>query len=82
MQGRTHDDWQVAGSRLADAGYAVIAIDFRSGDAPAALLELDIKAAKAFLHERPDVIARRDRALPALRWAPIWRSSTRLTTRW
>src|SRR4029077_17302781 len=27
MLTRTHDDWQAAGSRLADAGYAVLAID-------------------------------------------------------
>jgi dienelactone hydrolase len=53
---RTHDDWQVAGSRLADAGYAVLAIDFRNGgDAEGVALELDVKAAKAFLRERPEV---------------------------
>jgi dienelactone hydrolase len=57
MLGRTHDDWLTAGSRLADAGYAVLAIDFRNGgDASQEALELDIKAAKAFLRERPDVV--------------------------
>jgi dienelactone hydrolase len=57
MLTRNHDDWAAAGSRLADAGYAVIAIDFRNaGDADAASLELDVKAAKAFLRERPEVI--------------------------
>jgi dienelactone hydrolase len=57
MLTRNHDDWAAAGSRLADAGYAVLAIDFRNGgDADAASLELDVKAAKAFLRERPEVI--------------------------
>jgi dienelactone hydrolase len=56
MLTRSHDDWQAAGSRLADAGYAVLAIDFRNGgDAEAVALELDVKAAKAFLRERPEV---------------------------
>jgi dienelactone hydrolase len=54
---RNHDDWQAAASRLADAGYAVLAIDFRSaGEADAGALELDVRAAKAFLRERPDVM--------------------------
>jgi dienelactone hydrolase len=57
MLTRTHDDWLAAGSRLADAGYAVLAIDFRNGgDAGQDALELDVKAAKAFLRERPDVL--------------------------
>jgi dienelactone hydrolase len=57
MLTRNHDDWQAAGSRLADAGYAVVAIDFRNaGDADAASLELDVRAAKAFLRERAEVI--------------------------
>jgi dienelactone hydrolase len=57
MLTRTHDDWVAAGARLADAGYAVLAIDFRNaGDADAAALELDVRAAKAFLRERPEVI--------------------------
>src|SRR5438046_9690184 len=48
MLTRNHDDWQAAGSRLADAGYAVVAVDFRNnGDADAAALELDVRAAKA-----------------------------------
>ena len=56
MLTRNHDDWAAAGSRLADAGYAVLAIDFRNaGDADAASLQLDVKAAKAFLRERPEV---------------------------
>lgn len=58
MQTRTHDDWQIAGSQLADAGYAVVALDFRNaGDADGAALALDVKAAKAFLKERPEVNA-------------------------
>ena len=57
MMTRNHDDWAAAGSRLADAGYAVLAIDFRNGgEADAASLALDVKAAKAFLRERPEVI--------------------------
>ena len=57
MLTRTHDDWTAAGTRLADAGYAVLAIDFRNGgDADQASLELDVRAAKAFLRERPEVI--------------------------
>ena len=57
MLTRNHDDWAAAGARLADAGYAVLAIDFRNGgDADEASLELDVKAAKAFLRERPEVI--------------------------
>ena len=58
MLSRTHDDWQTAGNRLADAGFAVLAIDFRNGgDAESASLELDVRAAKAFLRERPEVAA-------------------------
>jgi dienelactone hydrolase len=57
MLTRNHDDWAAAGSRLADAGYAVLAVDFRNGgDADAASLERDVAAAKAFLRERPEVI--------------------------
>ena len=57
MLTRTHDDWQAAASKLADAGYAVLAIDFRNaGLADASALGLDVKAAKAFLHERPEVM--------------------------
>src|SRR3954468_12790151 len=57
MLTRTHEDWASAGARLADAGYAVLAIDFRNGgDADAASLELDVRAAKEFLRERPEVI--------------------------
>jgi dienelactone hydrolase len=57
MLTRSHEDWAAAGAKLADAGYAVIAIDFRNGgDADSASLALDIKVAKAFLRDRPEVI--------------------------
>lgn len=57
MLTRTHDDWAAAGLRLADAGYAVLAIDFRNGgNAGQDALELDVRAAKAFLQERPDIV--------------------------
>jgi dienelactone hydrolase len=57
MLARTHDDWAAAAARLADAGYAVLAIDFRNGGAAdAASLELDVRSAKSFLRERPEVI--------------------------
>lgn len=57
MLTRTHEDWTAEGSRLADAGFAVVAIDFRNGgDADGSLLQLDVKGAKAFLRERPEVI--------------------------
>jgi dienelactone hydrolase len=58
MIGRTHEDWQNAASHLADAGFAVVAIDFRNMDGPdLSPLRLDVKAAKAFLRERPEVIS-------------------------
>jgi dienelactone hydrolase len=55
MPGRTHSDWDAAASQLADAGFAILAFDFRgAGDmGPSAM---DVRAAKSFLRERPDVI--------------------------
>jgi pimeloyl-ACP methyl ester carboxylesterase len=53
---RSHEDWDGAASRLADAGFAVIAIDFRGADTDLSSLALDVKAAKAFLRERADVV--------------------------
>jgi alpha-beta hydrolase superfamily lysophospholipase len=52
-------------SRLADDGFAVVAVDFRGhGDSGGAVgakgldgLRLDVKAAKGFLRERPEVVA-------------------------
>ena len=55
MLRRSHADWDAAASQLADAGFAVLALDFRAGDG-VAQLSLDVKAAKAFLRERPDVV--------------------------
>jgi pimeloyl-ACP methyl ester carboxylesterase len=56
MLRRSHADWDAAASQLSDAGFAVLALDFRSSDDPASLAA-DVRAAKSFLRERPDVIA-------------------------
>jgi dienelactone hydrolase len=56
MLRRSHADWDVAASQLADAGYAVLALDYRASDDLAAYA-IDVKAAKAFLRERPEVSA-------------------------
>jgi dienelactone hydrolase len=55
MLGRSHTDWDAAASQLSDAGFAVLALDFRSGEDTAALAT-DVRGAKAFLRERPEVI--------------------------
>ena len=55
MLRRSHADWDAAASQLSDAGFAVVAFDFRAGDDLAAY-QVDVRAAKAFLRERPDVI--------------------------
>ena len=52
---RSHADWDAAASQLSDAGFAVLALDYRPGDNPAAY-GADVRAAKAFLRERPEVI--------------------------
>jgi pimeloyl-ACP methyl ester carboxylesterase len=57
MLRRSHDDWDAAASRLADAGFAVLAIDFRAAEADLGSLGLDVRGAKAFLRERPEVVA-------------------------
>ena len=55
MYRRSHVDWEPVASQLADAGFAVLAIDFRSSeDLPP--LAADVRAAKAFLRSRADVI--------------------------
>lgn len=54
MLRRSHADWDVAASQLADAGYAVLALDYRGSDDLTAYA-IDVKAAKAFLRERPEV---------------------------
>ena len=55
MLRRSHTDWDAAASQLSDAGFAVLALDYRSADDPGANIA-DVRAAKAFLRERPDVI--------------------------
>ena len=57
MQGRSPLDWDAAASQLADAGFAVLALDFR-GDGDAAGYAADVRGAKAFLRSRPDAIVR------------------------
>lgn len=66
MLSRTRDDWRQVGERLAEAGFVVLAIDLRGhGDSDKApdeadlqelpKMQLDVKAARAFLAARPDV---------------------------
>ena len=54
MLGRSHADWDSAAEDLADAGFAVLALDFRSGEDASSLLR-DVRAGKAFLRERSEV---------------------------
>ncbi len=56
MPRRSHLDWEPTASQLSDAGFAVLALDFAGGEDPAALAR-DLRAAKAFLRERPEVAA-------------------------
>ena len=56
MLHRTHDDWDAAAQHLSDAGFAVVAIDFRPASEDLSALAIDVKAAKAFLRERPEVL--------------------------
>lgn len=55
MLRRSHADWGAAASQLSDAGFAVVALDYRGGDEVGAY-PIDVRAAKAFLRERPEVI--------------------------
>lgn len=55
MLRRSHADWDAAASQLSDAGFAVLALDYRNADDLGAYA-LDVRAAKAFLRERPDVM--------------------------
>src|SRR5688500_17217370 len=55
MLRRSHIDWDAAASELSDAGFAVVALDFRAGDQVGAYA-IDVRAAKAYLRERPEVI--------------------------
>jgi acetyl esterase/lipase len=58
MLRRSHADWDAVASALSDAGFVVIAMDYRPGDELGAYA-LDVRAAKSFLRERSDVIAGR-----------------------
>ena len=51
---RSHADWDAAALQLSDAGFAVIALDYRGSDEPSAYA-IDVRAAKAFLRARPEV---------------------------
>jgi dienelactone hydrolase len=55
MLRRSHADWHDAAVQLSNAGFAVVAIDYRGGDNIAAFAS-DVKAAKAFLRERVEVM--------------------------
>ena len=55
MLSRSHADWDAVASELSDAGFAVVSLDYRGGGEVGAYA-LDVKAAKAFLRERSDVI--------------------------
>ena len=57
MLRRSHADWDPVALQLSDAGFAVVALDFRSGDELGAYA-IDVRAAKAFLRERPEVMPR------------------------
>jgi dienelactone hydrolase len=56
MLRRSHVDWDSAASQLSDAGFAVLALDYRGSDELGAYA-IDVRAAKAFLRDRPEVIA-------------------------
>ncbi|MSO56353.1 MAG: hypothetical protein EXQ55_05440 [Acidobacteria bacterium] len=55
MYRRSHTDWDAAASQLADAGFAVLALDFRQTE-DLATLSIDVRAAKGFLRERAEVV--------------------------
>lgn len=54
MLRRSHADWDAVATQLSDAGFAVLALEFRSGEELGAYA-LDVRAAKAFLRERSEV---------------------------
>ncbi|HEY3384807.1 MAG TPA: alpha/beta fold hydrolase [Vicinamibacterales bacterium] len=67
MQTRSREDWNAVASRLVDAGFVVLTLDFRghgasdpapagSGSQDATRLQLDVKAARAFLAARREAI--------------------------
>src|SRR5215210_5458454 len=47
MLHRSHDDWDAAAQYLSDAGFAVVAIDFRPAGEDLTPLALDVKAARS-----------------------------------
>jgi dienelactone hydrolase len=55
MLRRSHADWDAAASQLSDAGFAVVALDYRNAGNLGAYA-IDVRAAKAFLRERPEVM--------------------------
>lgn len=55
MLRRSHIDWDAAASQLSDAGFAVLALDYRGSDQLGAYA-IDVRAAKSFLRDRPEVI--------------------------
>ena len=66
MLGRTHRDWNAAAARFVEAGFAVLAVEFRhvaladpgSADSvrsPYGALVLDAEAARSYLAARPEV---------------------------
>ena len=68
--GRSREDWQPVAARLADAGFVALAIDLRGHGASGALPEgtsledltrmvADVKAARAFLSTRREVVPNR-----------------------
>jgi dienelactone hydrolase len=55
MLRRSHADWDAAAAQLSEAGFAVLAIDYRNGDELGAYA-IDVRAGKAFLRERSEVM--------------------------
>ena len=56
MWRRSHVDWDRTASHLSDAGFAVLALDYRDNDELGAY-PIDVRAAKSFLRDRPEVIS-------------------------
>jgi dienelactone hydrolase len=54
MLKRSHSDWDAVASHLSDSGFAVLALDFRSSE-NLGTYAADVRAAKTFLRDRPEV---------------------------